>query len=80
MTTVRVTLPDDLAKDLMEAGLLEPKVIEAILRDRLHAERIANLGKLRAALRADPIQPMTNDEINAEIETYRAEQRLPAGP
>lgn len=79
MATVQITLPDDLAKDLADAGLLEPQVIEAILRDRLRAAHISNLGKLRAALRADPIEPMTNDEINAEIQAYRAEQRHASG-
>lgn len=79
MATVRITLPDDLAKDLVAAGLLEPQVIESILRDRLRATRIADFGKIRAALRANPPDPMTNEEINAEIEAYRAEQLRAAG-
>lgn len=80
MATVRITLPDDLARDLDEAGLLEPKVVEGILRDRLRAARVADLGTIRAALTAKPLEPMTNDEINAEIAAYRAEQRRAAGP
>jgi hypothetical protein len=79
VATVRITLPDDLAKDLVAAGLLEPQVIESILRDRLRATRIADFGKIRAALRANPPDPMTNEEINAEIEAYRAEQLRAAG-
>jgi hypothetical protein len=79
VATVRITLPDDLAKDLAEAGLLEPQVIESILRDRLRATRIADFGKIRAALRVDPPEPMTGEEINAEIEAYRAEQLRAAG-
>jgi hypothetical protein len=79
VATVRITLPDDLARDLAEAGLLEPQVIESILRDRLRATRVADFGKIRAALRADPPEPMTSDEINAEIAAYRAEQTVPPG-
>jgi len=79
VTTVQITLPDDLAKELAEAGLLEPPIIEALLRDRLRAAHVSNLGKLRAALRADPVEPMTNDEINGEIQVYRAEQRRASG-
>jgi hypothetical protein len=79
VATVRITLPDDLAKDLAEAGLLEPRVIESILRDRLRATWIADFGKIRATLRANPPEPMTKDEINAEIEAYRAEQPRAAG-
>ena len=80
MMTVQITLPDDLARDLAEIGLLEPQVIESILRDQLRATRITDFGKLRAKLRTDPLEPMTNDEINAEIEAYRAERRRAAGP
>jgi len=80
VTTVQITLPDDLAQDLAEAGLLDPSVVEAILRDRLRATRIADFAKLRAVLRTNPIEPMTNEEINAEIEAYRAEQRRATGP
>ena len=79
MATVRITLPDDLAQDLTKAGLLEPPVIEAMLRARLRATRIAAFGQIRATLLADPIEPMTNDEINAEITAYRVEQRRASG-
>jgi len=80
VATVQITLPDDLARDLAASGLLEPQVIEAILRDRLRATRIADLATIRAALKANPLDPMTNEEINAEIEAYRAEQRRATGP
>jgi hypothetical protein len=79
VATVRLTLPDDLARDLADSGLLEPQVIESILRDRLRATRIADLATVRAALKANPLEPMTNEEINAEIAAYRAEQRRAAG-
>ncbi len=79
MATVRITLPDDLVKELVSAGLLEPQVLEATLRDRLRATRIAKLRDLRAALRVDPIEAMTNDEVNAEIQAYRAGQRRASG-
>jgi hypothetical protein len=77
---VQITLPDDLVRDLAEVGLLEPQAIESILRDRLRAARVADLGTIPAALGANPPEPMTNEEINAEIATYRAEQRRAAGP
>ena len=80
MTTVRITLPDDLARELTDSGLLEPQVIEAILRDRLRATRVSDLATIRAALNAKPLAPMTSDEINAEIAAYRAEQLRAAGP
>ncbi len=46
-------------------------------------ERRRNAGRrLRTAqsrLAADPLPPMSIDEINAEVEAYRAEQRRAAG-
>ena len=79
MTTVQITLPDALAQEATSAGLLAPEKIERILRDRLHADRIERMKTSRAMLLAEPIAPMTAEEINAEIEAYRSEQRRAAG-
>jgi hypothetical protein len=79
MTTVQITLPDALAREAANAGLLAPEKIERILRERLRAERIERLQAARAKLAAEPPAPMTPEEIAAEIEAYRAEQRRAAG-
>ncbi len=79
MTTVQITLPDALAQEATSAGLLAPEKTERILRDRLHADRIERMKTSRAMLLAEPIAPMTAEEINAEIEAYRSEQRRAAG-
>ena len=79
MTTVQITLPDALAQEATSAGLLAPEKIERIVRDRLHADRIERMKTSRAMLVADPIAPMTAEEISAEIEAYRSEQRRAAG-
>lgn len=75
MTTVQITLPDQLAQEAAQAGLLAPDKIEALLRQRLRAERIERMQTVRAKLAADPMTPMTPEEIQAEITAYRAEQR-----
>lgn len=75
MTTVQITLPDALAQEAAQAGLLAPDKIEALLRQRLRTERIERMQATRAKLAADPLPPMTPDEIQAEIAAYRAEQR-----
>ncbi len=79
MTTVQITLPDALAREAMKAGLLTPEKIELILRERLRAERIERMNVARARLEADPLPPMTPEEIRAEIDAYRSEQRRAAG-
>lgn len=78
MTTVQITLPDALAQEATKAGLLTPAKIESLLRQRLRAERIERLQAVRAKLAAEPLDPMTPEEIQAEIDAYRAEQRRAA--
>jgi len=75
MTTVQITLPDALVQEAAQAGLLAPGKIEALLRQRLRTERIAGMQAARARLAAEPLAPMTPQEIQAEIAAYRADQR-----
>jgi hypothetical protein len=79
MTTVQITLPDALAQEATEAGLLAPDQMERMLRERLRQERVDRLQAGRARLAAAPLAPMTTEEINAEIDAYRREQRRAAG-
>lgn len=80
MTTVQITLPDALAQEAANAGLLAPEEIERILRERLRSERIERLKAARSALATQqPLPPMTPGEISAEIEAYRSGQRCAAG-
>lgn len=79
MTTVQITLPDALAQEAAQAGLLAPDKMERILRDRLRLERIDRMKAARDTLLAQPVEPMTPEEIGAEINAYRGEQRRAAG-
>lgn len=79
MTTVQITLPDQLAQEAQRAGLLSPERIELILRESLRADRIERMKAARATLAAEPLAPMTPEEISTEIEAYRSEQRRAAG-
>jgi hypothetical protein len=79
MTRVEITLPDQLAAEAQRAGLLTPEAIERMVREQLRAERLEKLKLARQALAANPLPPMTPDEVQAEIDAYRAEQRRAAG-
>jgi hypothetical protein len=79
MTTVHITIPDALAKEAAAEGLLEPGSIEAILRERLAAARIAKMQASREKATATATPSMTAEEIEAEIQAYRAERRRAAG-
>jgi hypothetical protein len=75
MTTVQITLPDMLAQEAAQAGLLAPDKIESLLRQQLRAERIARGQAAREQLAADPLPQMTPEEIQTEIQAYREQQR-----
>lgn len=82
MTTlqVKLELPDPLAAEAQAAGLLTPEQLERMLREALRARRAEKLAAAREVLAANPLPPMTPEEIQAEIDTYRAEVRRAAGP
>ncbi len=77
MTTleVKLNLPDSLANEARQAGLLTPKELERLLREALRARRVERLTAVRKTLAANPLPPMTSDEIQAEIDDYRAQAR-----
>jgi len=81
MTTlqVRLELPDPLAAEAQAAGLLTPEQLERMLREALRAKRVEKLTAARDVLAANPLPPMTPEEIQAEIDAYRAEARRAAG-
>jgi hypothetical protein len=75
MTTVQITISDALAKEAAAEGLLETGSIEAILRERLAAARVAKMQATRQKLSAAGTPPLTAEEIDAEITAYRAGRR-----
>jgi hypothetical protein len=79
MTTVQITLPDQLAEEAANAGLLRAERIEALLREQLRVERVSHLRAARHALAVDPVPAMTAAEIDSEITAYRDAQRRAAG-
>lgn len=79
MTTLQITLPDQLVAEAQRAGLLTPEAIERMVREQLRAERVDKLQQARRQLAATPLPSMTREEIQAEIDAYRAGQRRATG-
>jgi hypothetical protein len=77
---LEIVLPDALAEQARQAGLLEPAAVEDMVRRTLLAKRIETLAQARAALAVNPRPPMTSEEIQAEIDAYRSEVRRAARP
>ena len=78
--TLEIELPDTLAKQAKEAGLLEPDAVERMVRAALLTRRVEGLAHAREVLAARPLPPMTPEEIQAEIDAHRAEVRRAARP
>lgn len=78
--SLEIELPDALASQAREAGLLEPDAVEEMVRRALLAKRVEKLAQAREVLAAEPLPPMTPEEIQAEIDAYRAEVRRAARP
>jgi hypothetical protein len=81
MTTLelKLNLPDQLARDAKAAGLLTEQELERLVREALRARSLARLDFAMAKLAADPLPRMSDSEIQAQIEAYRAEKRAASG-
>lgn len=81
MTTleIKLSLPDALAKEAQQAGLLTPKALETMLREQLRTRRIAELREAVGQMAGAEGLPMTMAEIEAEIRAYRQERRRALG-
>lgn len=75
MTTVQLTLPDGLAQEAQTAGLLTPQALEAMVRETLHKQRVNELFEAMQRMHAVDAPPMTEEEIQAEIDAARTERR-----
>jgi hypothetical protein len=77
--SLEIELPDTLARQAKEAGLLEPDAVERMVREALLARRVASLAQARQVLAANPLPPMT-PEVQTEIDAYRVDVRRAARP
>lgn len=73
MTTIQIDLPDATAQAAREAGLLTPQALEQLLREAMRKRQVDRLFAAMDKLAAlEP--PMTEEEIDAEIDAARAER------
>lgn len=72
MTTIQIELPDATAQAARAAGLLTSQALERLLSEAMRNSALERLDAARVTLAADPSAPMSADEIQAEIEAYRA--------
>jgi hypothetical protein len=80
MTELKVTLPDRLAREARKAGLLNPETIKTLLREAMR--RRAAAGRVLAVasrVAAAGVDPLTEDEIQVEVEAVRKARRQRRG-
>ena len=75
MTTLTIELPDSLAEEAQQAGLLTSATIETILRDTLRTRAVNGLLTTADKLEAAHFPPMTMDEIQEEVNAVRAQRK-----
>jgi hypothetical protein len=73
MTSITVSLPDELAQQAQSAGLLRPDAIERLLREAMKKRQVDQLFTTMGQLAA--LEPaLTEEEIQTEIDVARAER------
>jgi hypothetical protein len=75
MTTVQITLPDDLAQTAAQAGLLSPEAVEMMLREQLRLRAGEAIKTLWKGLPHEPLTPEIEQKISDEVRAVRARQR-----
>ncbi len=76
MTTVQITLPDELAQKAASAGLLSAEAMEAMLREQLRRRAGDALQAMWQRGPQEELTPEIEQEIVEEVRKARAERRL----
>ena len=77
MTTLelKLTLPDEIARRAQSAGLLTGEAISLLLEEAIRRDSGRRLLEVMRELHSSDIAPMTEEEIQAEVDAVRAERR-----
>ena len=76
MTTVQVTLPDELAQKAANAGLLTTEAVESMLREQLRRRAGETLQAMWQRGPQEKLTPEIEQEILEEVRKVRAQARL----
>ena len=77
MTTLelKLNLPDRLAQDAAQMGLLSSDSLQALLREAVRSRRVAQLALARQRVAEAGIAPLSLEEIQEEVDAERAARR-----
>ena len=72
MTTIQLTLPDDLARKATEAGLLSAEAIQEMLREQLRRRAGETLREMWSLMPDEVLTPEIEQEVAEAVQAYRA--------
>lgn len=72
---IQLRLPDSVAREAEARGLLKPESLESLLREELRRRRIDRLFEAADRLASVPLPPLSEAEIEAEVQAVRSRQR-----
>jgi Xaa-Pro aminopeptidase len=75
MTELTVTFPDELARQIRAAGLLDEVAVEKVFREALRKQAVGELFAALDEIEGLKLPPITEAEVQAEINAARAERR-----
>lgn len=76
MTTLEITIPDELARDAQQAGLLSSERIAAMLGQQLKATRVdALFAAMDRMMTVDEPAIMSPEEVAEELALLRGQRR-----
>ena len=76
MTKIEIELPEATAKAARDAGLLTPQALERLLTDAIRRQQTADkLLSVADRVAGAGIEPLSIDEITAEVKAARIERR-----
>jgi hypothetical protein len=80
MTKIQIELPDATAKAAKEAGLLTPQALNRLLTDAIRRRQAADsLLMVADRVASSGVEPMSMEDIDAEVKAVRAGRRQRAG-
>jgi hypothetical protein len=77
MVNLRISIPEDLARDAKQLGLLKPETITEILRAEVRKLALEHLLSIAPKLAAAGDVPMSAEEVQEEIRAARRDQHAP---
>ncbi|HEV8582490.1 MAG TPA: hypothetical protein VGX68_25775 [Thermoanaerobaculia bacterium] len=72
---ITLTLPESVAQEAEARGLLKPASLESLVHEALRKQRIDHLFEVADRLAALPGPPLTEAEVEEEIQAVRSRRR-----